>query len=162
MAEALIALGGNVGDVRDTIRNALAMLDEGPQVRMITRSRSYLTPPWGDTNQPPFVNCCAALETTLSPHELLARVQEVERTFGRDRANERRWGPRTLDIDIIAYDDITVNEADLTLPHPGLFERAFVLVPLADIAADREIAGVRVKDALARVDASGIERLPPR
>jgi 2-amino-4-hydroxy-6-hydroxymethyldihydropteridine diphosphokinase len=162
MAEALIALGGNVGDVRDTIRNALAMLDEGPQVRMITRSRSYLTPPWGDTNQPPFVNCCAALETTLSPHELLARVQEVERTFGRDRANERRWGPRTLDIDIIAYDDMTVNEADLTLPHPGLFERAFVLVPLADIAADREIAGVRVKDALARVDASGIERLPPR
>jgi 2-amino-4-hydroxy-6-hydroxymethyldihydropteridine diphosphokinase len=162
MAEALIALGGNVGDVRDTIRNALAMLDEGPQVRMITRSRSYLTPPWGDTNQPPFVNCCAALETTLSPHELLARVHEVERAFGRDRTNERRWGPRTLDIDIIAYDDVTVNEADLTLPHPRLFERAFVLVPLADIAADREIAGVRVKDALARVDATGIERLPPR
>jgi 2-amino-4-hydroxy-6-hydroxymethyldihydropteridine diphosphokinase len=162
MAEALIALGGNVGDVRDTIRNALAMLDEGPQVRLITRSRSYLTPPWGDTNQPPFVNCCAALETTLSPHELLARVQEVERAFGRDRPNERRWGPRTLDIDIIAYDDVTVNDPDLTLPHPGVFERAFVLVPLADIAADREIAGVRVKDALAKVDATGIERLPPR
>jgi 2-amino-4-hydroxy-6-hydroxymethyldihydropteridine diphosphokinase len=162
MAEVLIALGGNVGDVRDTIRNALAVLDEGPQTRMITRSRSYLTPPWGDTNQPPFVHCCAALETTLSPHELLARVQEVERAFGRDRANERRWGPRTLDIDILVYDDVTVNEADLTLPHPGLFERAFVLVPLADIAADREIAGVRVKDALAKVDATGIERLPPR
>ena len=91
-----------------------------------------------------------------------ARVQEVERAFGRDRANERRWGPRTLDIDIIAYDDVAMNDPDLMLPHPRLFERAFVLVPLADIAADRVIAGVRVKDALAKVDASGIERLPPR
>ena len=162
MAEALIALGGNVGDVRDTFRNALAMLCEGGAVSLIARSRSYLTPPWGLKDQPPFVNCCAALSTTLSPHELLARAQAVERAFGRDRAKERRWGPRTLDIDIIAYDDIKLDEPDLTLPHPGLFERAFVLVPLADIAADRMIAGVRVKDALAKVDATGIERLPPR
>ena len=93
---------------------------------------------------------------------MLKRVQEVERAFGRDRANERRWGPRKLDIDIVAYDDLTVNDPDLTLPHPRLFERAFVLVPLADIAADRVIAGVSVKDALAKVDATGIERLPPR
>jgi len=93
---------------------------------------------------------------------LLRRVQEVERAFGRDRANERRWGPRKLDIDIIAYDDVTMNDPDLILPHPRLFERAFVLVPLADIAADRLIAGVRVTDALAQVDATGIERLPPR
>jgi 2-amino-4-hydroxy-6-hydroxymethyldihydropteridine diphosphokinase len=162
MAEALIALGGNVGDVRDTFRNALAMLCDNADVRLIARSRSYLTPPWGVTDQPPFVNCCAALETTLSPHELLTRTQAVERAFGRDRTRERRFGPRTLDIDIIAYDDIAVNEPGLTLPHPGLFERAFVLVPLADIAADRVIAGVRVRDALARVDATGIERLPPR
>ena len=161
MPEALIALGGNVGDVRDTFRNALAMLCTGAEVKLIARSRSYLTPPWGVENQPPFINCCAAIETTLSPHELLRRVQSVERAFGRDRTQERRWGPRPLDIDIIAYDDITVNEPDLILPHPRLFERAFVLVPLADIAADRLIAGVRVKDALARIDATGIERLPP-
>jgi len=131
-------------------------------VCLIARSRSYLTPPWGVKDQPPFINCCAAIATTLSPHDLLRRVQEVERAFGRDRANERRWGPRKLDIDIIAYDDVTMNDPDLTLPHPRLFERAFVLVPLADIAADRLIAGVRVKDALAQIDASGIERLPPR
>ncbi|MPZ39073.1 MAG: 2-amino-4-hydroxy-6-hydroxymethyldihydropteridine diphosphokinase [Rhizobiales bacterium] len=162
MAEALIALGGNIGDVRDTFRNALAMLGDSAEVRLIARSRSYLTPPWRVEDQPPFVNCCAALETTLSPHALLARVQEVERAFGRDRANERRWGPRTLDIDLIAYDDVAMNDPGLTLPHPRLFERAFVLVPLADIAADRMIAGVRVKDALARIDATGIERLPPR
>jgi 2-amino-4-hydroxy-6-hydroxymethyldihydropteridine diphosphokinase len=162
MAEALIALGGNIGDVRDTFRNALAKLCESPEVRLIARSPSYLTPPWGVEDKPPFVNCCAAIETTLSPHELLTRVQAVERAFGRDRAKERRWGPRTLDIDLIAYDDIKLDDPGLTLPHPRLFERAFVLVPLADIAADRVIGGVRVKDALARIDATGIERLPPR
>jgi 2-amino-4-hydroxy-6-hydroxymethyldihydropteridine diphosphokinase len=162
MPEALIALGGNVGDVRDTLREALAMLDRGPDVKVVRRSPSYLTPAWGVKDQPPFINCCAVIDTALSPHDLLKRVQEVERAFGRDRANERRWGPRKLDIDIIAYDDVTMNDADLTLPHPRLFERAFVLVPLADIAADRVIAGVSVKDALAKVDATGIERLPPR
>ena len=162
MPEVLIALGGNVGDVRDTLREALATLGRGPNVKVIRRSPSYLTPAWGVKDQPPFINCCAAIETTLSPHDLLKRVQEVERAFGRDRANERRWGPRKLDIDIVAYDDLTVNEPDLTLPHARLFERAFVLVPLADIAADRVIAGVSVKDALTKVDATGIERLPPR
>lgn len=162
MPEVLIALGGNVGDVRDTLREALAMLGRGPDMKVTRRSPSYLTPAWGVKDQPPFINCCAVIETTLSPHGLLKRVQEVERAFGRDRANERRWGPRKLDIDIIAYDDLTVNDADLTLPHARLFERAFVLVPLADIAADRVIAGVSVRDALAKVDATGIERLPPR
>jgi 2-amino-4-hydroxy-6-hydroxymethyldihydropteridine diphosphokinase len=162
MPEVLIALGGNVGDVRDTLREALAMLGRSPNVKVIRRSPSYLTPAWGVKDQPPFINCCAVIETTLSPHDLLKRVQEVERAFGRDRANERRWGPRKLDIDIVAYDDLTVNDPDLTLPHPRLFERAFVLVPLADIAEDRVIAGVSVKDALAKVDATGIERLPPR
>lgn len=162
MPEALIALGGNVGDVRDTIREALAMLDRGADVKLLKRSPSYLTPAWGVKDQPPFINCCAAIETTLSPPALLKRVQELERAFGRDRTNERRWGPRKLDIDIVAYDDVSMNDPDLVLPHPRLFERAFVLVPLADIAADRLIAGVRVKDALARVDATGIERLPPR
>lgn len=162
MPEALIALGGNVGDVRDRFRNALTMLCTGDEVSLIARSPSYLTPPWGVEDQPPFINCCAAIETRLSPHELLRRVQAVESAFGRDRARERRWGPRPLDIDIIAYDDVTVNDPDLTLPHPRVFERAFVLVPLADIAADRVIAGISVRDALARIDATGIERLPPR
>src|SRR5215472_17061201 len=79
-----------------------------------------------------------------------------------DRANERRWGPRPVDIDLLAYDEVTLAQDDLILPHPRLFERAFVLIPLAEIAADRLIAGTRVRDALARADAAGIERLPPR
>jgi 2-amino-4-hydroxy-6-hydroxymethyldihydropteridine diphosphokinase len=89
-------------------------------------------------------------------------VQMVEQALGRRRAQERRWGPRPIDIDILAYDDVTIVGADLTLPHPRLFERAFVLVPLAEIVPERVIAGRRVRDALAEVDTAGISRLPPR
>jgi 2-amino-4-hydroxy-6-hydroxymethyldihydropteridine diphosphokinase len=162
MAEALIALGGNVGDVRETFDRALAMFCDGSDVRLTARSSDYSTPPWGVEDQPPFVNCCVSVETRLLPKALLARAQATERAFGRDRTQERRWGPRTLDIDLIAYDDVTMDEPDLTLPHPRLFERAFVLIPLIEIVPDRVIAGVRVTDALARIDATGIERLPPR
>lgn len=162
MAEALLALGGNVGDVRDTLRAGLKTLCDGKDIRLIARSPSYITPPWGVQDQPAFVNCCAAIETRLTPQALLERAHSVENAFGRDRSKEQHWGPRTLDIDLLAYDDVMLNEPALTLPHPRLFERAFVLVPLADIAADRVIAGTRVRDALAKVDATGIERLPPR
>jgi 2-amino-4-hydroxy-6-hydroxymethyldihydropteridine diphosphokinase len=162
MAEALIALGGNVGNARDTLGRALATFCDGDAVRLIARSSDYSTPPWGVTDQARFVNLCVAVETRLTPHALLARAQAVERAFGRDRANERRWGPRRLDIDLLAYDDVAIDDAELTLPHPRLFERAFVLVPLAEIAPDRVIAGRRVRDALAKVDTSGIEKLAPR
>ncbi len=162
MAEALLALGGNLGDVRETLARAIALLCEGSDVRLLARSSDYATPPWGVEDQPPFVNLCIAVDTTLTPHALLARAQTVERAFGRDRASERRWGPRTLDIDILAYDDLMLNEPDLMLPHPRLGERAFVLVPLAEIAPERVIAGVRVRDALSRLDPAGIKKLPPR
>jgi len=162
MPEALIAFGGNVGDARATVDKAVAALCDGEAVRLLARSSDYRTPPWGVEDQPPFINLCVAVATSLSPRDLLARALEVERAFGRDRANERRWGPRPVDIDLIAYDDVTLDGPDLTLPHPRLFERAFVLVPLAEIVPDRRIAGVRVADALARLDATGIERLPPR
>jgi len=161
MAEALLALGGNVGDVRDTLERAIASLCDGAEVRLLARSSDYATPPWGVADQPPFVNLCIAVETPLPPHGLLARTQAVERALGRERAQERRWGPRPIDIDLLAYDDVALDDADLTLPHPRLFERAFVLVPLNEIAPDRVIAGRRVRDALAKVDTSGIERLPP-
>ncbi len=161
MAEALIALGGNVGNVRDTLERAIARFCDGTEVRLSARSSDYRTPPWGIADQPSFVNLCIMVETSLSPHALLARAQKVERAFGRDRGKERRFGPRTLDIDILTYGDISLDEADLTLPHPRLFERAFVLVPLAEIAPERVISNTRVRDALARVDATGIEKLPP-
>ena len=160
-AEALIALGGNVGDVRSTFDRAVAMLCDGGEVRFLARSSNYRTPPWGVTDQPPFVNAVIAVATSLSPHDLLARALKVERAFGRDRESERRWGPRTLDLDLLAYDDLVLHSPDLTLPHPRLFERAFVLVPLAEIAPDRVIAGIRVSDALKRIDTGGIEKLPP-
>jgi 2-amino-4-hydroxy-6-hydroxymethyldihydropteridine diphosphokinase len=158
-AEALIALGGNVGDVRASFDRAVAMLCDGSAVRLKARSSDYRTPPWGVTDQPAFVNAVIAVATSLAPRDLFARAVEVERALGRDCSQERRWGPRTIDIDLLAYDDLALSDVDLTLPHPRLFERAFVLVPLAEIAADRVIAGIRVRDALARVDASGIEKL---
>jgi 2-amino-4-hydroxy-6-hydroxymethyldihydropteridine diphosphokinase len=160
MAEVLVAFGGNVGDARQTLARAIAQFCDGKDVRLLARSSDYSTPPWGIEDQPRFVNLCIAVETALAPNVLLARAQAVERAFGRKRASERRWGPRTLDIDLLAYDDVTLDTPDLTLPHPRLFERAFVLVPLAEIAPERIVAGRRIRDALGQVDASGIEKLP--
>lgn len=162
MAEALLALGGNLGEVRATFDRALDMLCADQRVRLTARSSDYATPPWGVEDQPPFVNCCVAVETDLSPQDLLARAQSIEHALGRRRAAEPRWGPRPIDIDILAFDDLAVASADLALPHPRLLERAFVLVPLAEIAGDRMIAGQIVKDALAKLDTAGIARLPPR
>jgi 2-amino-4-hydroxy-6-hydroxymethyldihydropteridine diphosphokinase len=162
MAEALVALGGNVGDVRDTLDRAIAAFCDGEGVCLLARSSDYRTPPWGVTDQPPFVNLCIAVETGLTPHALLARAQAVERALGRERSKERRWGPRPIDIDLLAYDDLALDSPDLTLPHRRLFERAFVLVPLAEIAAERMIGGIKVSDSLAQVDRTAIELLPPR
>jgi 2-amino-4-hydroxy-6-hydroxymethyldihydropteridine diphosphokinase len=138
------------------------MLCDGAEVRLTARSSDYRTPPWGVTDQSPFINAVIAVSTTLAPHALLTRAQECERALGRDRAHERHWGPRSIDLDLLAYEDVVLNDATLTLPHPHLFERAFVLVPLAEIAPDRVIGGIRVRDALARVDATGIAKLPGR
>jgi 2-amino-4-hydroxy-6-hydroxymethyldihydropteridine diphosphokinase len=160
VAEAFIALGGNMGDVRAAFDRALALLFNDGAVRLTARSSDYRTPPWGVTDQPAFLNAVIAVSTSLSPHALLARMQDCERALGRDRTHARHWGPRPIDLDLLAYDDVTLHDPDLTLPHPRLFERAFVLVPLAEIAADRVIAGIRVREALARVDAGGIEKLP--
>jgi len=140
----------------------VAMLCDGITVKLLARSSDYRTPPWGDTDQAPFVNLCIAVETTLAPLALLARAHEVERALGRDRAQERRWGPRTADIDVLAYDDLTLDTPDLTLPHPRLFERAFVLVPLAEIVPDRVIAGRRIGEAVKAIGISDIDRLLPR
>lgn len=158
-ADALVALGGNIGDVRGNFDRAIAMLCDGDAVRLMARSADYRTPPWGVTDQAPFINAVVEVATTLPPHELLARAVKVERALGRDRSQERRWGPRTLDIDILAYGDLVLHDAKLTLPHPRMFERAFVLVPLAEIASERVIAGIRVRDALNRIDTGGIEKL---
>ena len=160
MADVLIALGGNVGDVRATFQKAIANICGMTQAALLARSSDYATPPWGDQQQPRFINACIEIETSLDPHALLFCLQKVETRFGRDRSPERRFGPRTLDLDLIAYDDVRLDKPELTLPHPRLFERAFVLVPLCEIAPDRMIGGRTPAAALAALSTDGIERLP--
>jgi 2-amino-4-hydroxy-6-hydroxymethyldihydropteridine diphosphokinase len=162
MSAAWLALGGNVGDSRALLERGVTLLCDGAIVRLTARSSDYKTPAWGVTEQAPFVNLCIAVETTMSPHDLLSRAHQVERALGRDRAKEQRWGPRTVDIDIIAYENLMLREPNLILPHPRLFERAFVLVPLAEIAPDLQIVGKRIAEAVARIDRTGLVRLPPR
>jgi 2-amino-4-hydroxy-6-hydroxymethyldihydropteridine diphosphokinase len=159
VADVLIALGGNIGDVRATFRDAIPDILGMSLAVLLARSSDYATPPWGNEQQPPFINACIEIETTLDPHALLSALQRIERKFGRDRTREQRWGPRTLDLDLLAYDDVSLQGPELTLPHPHLFERAFVLVPLMEIAPDRLIAGRSIAAALAQLPTGGIERL---
>ena len=159
MADVLIALGGNVGDVRATFKKAIANICGMTQGALLARSSDYATPPWGEAAQDDFINACIEIETSLDPHALLFTLQKIEKKFGRDRANERHWGPRTLDLDMIAYDDIRLDKPELTLPHPHLFERAFVLVPLAEVAPNRRIAGRTAREALTTIVTDGIKKL---
>jgi len=162
MAEALLGLGGNVGDVRMTFARAVGALCEDGAVRLVARSSDYQTPPWGVTDQPAFINACLRVETAMAPHALLARTRALETTFGRDRAHETRWGPRTLDIDILAYGQARLQAPDLQLPHPRMIERAFVMIPLAQIAPDWRIAGQTIAAHAASLDSGGIVRLGDR
>src|SRR3954453_11123740 len=102
MAEALLGLGGNLGQVRETLERAVQLLDEDEDIRLLARSADYRTPPWGVEDQPAFINLCLSIATDLPPHDLLHRMQAIETKLGRDRAQERRWGQRTLDIDLLA------------------------------------------------------------
>src|SRR5260221_1204186 len=160
MASVLIALGGNVGDVRATFEKAISNICGMTQAALLARSSDYSTPPWGNEAQPPFINACIEIETSLDPHALLFTLHKIEKKFGRDRTIETHWGPRTLDLDLIAYDDFKIDNPELTLPHPRLFERAFVLVPLAQILPERIISGRPVGAALAELSTHVIQRLP--
>jgi dihydropteroate synthase len=157
-ARVVLALGGNVGDKVASLRRALRALAAEPGIELSAVSRLYRTPPWGKTDQDWFVNACALGRTSLKPEALLERMKALEVELG--RAPAERWGPRVIDIDLIAYGDIALNTEWLTLPHPELFNRAFVLVPLAEIAPDLVIAGVRVGVAAARLRAEAAEVLP--
>lgn len=158
MTRAALALGGNVGDVAAAFVLALRSLQAHPQVMVLARSSVYRTPPWGVTDQPDFLNMAALVDTQLTPRELLALSLSIEREGGRVR--DLRWGPRRIDIDVIAFGDETIDEPDLTVPHPRAAERAFVLMPLAEIAPDLTLGGTRVDVLLARLDAAGIGRDP--
>lgn len=160
---ACIGLGGNLGDVARTLAGALVALDALPGSRLLRASRVYRTPAWGRRDQPDFLNAAALLDTRLAPRELLLELLAVEQRFGRERdaGAGGRWGPRTLDLDLLLYGEASVEEPGLRIPHPHLHERAFVLVPLAEIAPEASIPGHgRVREALDGLDTAGIEAIP--
>ena len=157
-ARIVLALGGNVGDKAKSLRRSLRAIANEPGIELIGVSRLYRTAPWGKTDQDWFVNACALAQTSLKPEALLERVKRLEVELGREPAE--RWGPRVIDIDLIAYGDVALKTERLTLPHPELFNRAFVLMPLAEIAPDLVIGRVRVGDAAAGLGAEAAEIVP--
>lgn len=157
---AFVGLGGNLGDAVATLRSAVKALAGLPQTRLLQASGLYRTPAWGLQQQPDFINGVAMLETQLDPRALLEALLGVERDFGRDREAGSRWGPRTLDLDLLLYGNAVIGEPGLQVPHPHLHERAFALVPLLEIAPDILIPGQgRARDALSSLDISAIEPL---
>ncbi len=155
---ATLGLGGNLGDVVGAFAYTLARLTAAPGVGKVRGSSVYRTPPWGKVDQPDFLNMAALVETTLPARKLLDLCLEIERGMGRVRIE--RWGPRTLDVDILTYGDETIDEPELKVPHPRMFERAFVLAPLAEIAPALSVGGRTIAQGLEAVDRAGIERDP--
>ena len=161
MASVLIALGGNVGDVRETFRKAIANICGMTQAALIARSSDYVTPPWGEEKQDRFINACIEIDTALDPHALLFTLHKIEKKFGRDRDRETRWGPRTLDLDLLLYGAAIVDQPGLRVPHPHLHERAFALLPLLETWPDAFIPGIGAARACpAAMATDGIEALP--
>ena len=159
MTLAYIALGSNLGDPRQHVLDAMDALADLPDTRLLQRSPLYRTPPWGVLEQPPFVNAVVQMDTALSPHALLDGLLAIERNAGRVRAE--RNGPRTLDLDLLHVDGVQLHDARLTLPHPRMAERAFVLLPLNDLAPALQLPGQgTVAELLTRLDLAGCERLP--
>ncbi len=158
---AFVGLGGNLGDAAATLRGALQALQRLPQTRLLQGSRLYRTPAWGHRAQPDFINAVAMLQTTLPARGLLDALLGIEREFGRERTPGERWGPRTLDLDLLLYGEAVLDEPGLHVPHPHLHERAFALLPLLELAPEIVIPGVgRAADAAAAMAGDGIEALP--
>lgn len=157
--QANLGLGGNLGDPVDSMARALAILAARDDCRVLQVSRLFRTPPWGKTDQDWFFNACALIETRLEPRPLLDLCFEIEKTMNRVRIE--RWGPRTLDIDILTYEGVESDDAELLLPHPRIAERAFVLLPLCDYAPDALIGGMTARKHLQELDAGGIEPVSP-
>ena len=152
---AALGLGGNIGDPVYSMAGALQALDGREDCRVSAVSRLYRTPPWGKTDQDWFFNACALVETTLSPEALLDTCLGIERDMKRER--KERWGPRTIDIDVLTYEGVAQAGGRLELPHPRMTGRGFVLMPLADVAPVMEVEGRTVADWLAEADVTGIE-----
>jgi 2-amino-4-hydroxy-6-hydroxymethyldihydropteridine diphosphokinase len=155
VVSATLGLGGNIADPVKAMARALQALDARADCRVTDVSRLYRTPPWGKTDQAFFFNACARVDTSLPPEALLRVCLEIEREMKRERIE--RWGPRTIDIDILTYGAVLSDGPNLQIPHPRMTERGFVLMPLADIAADLVVNNRRVADWLANADVRGID-----
>jgi 2-amino-4-hydroxy-6-hydroxymethyldihydropteridine diphosphokinase len=155
-----VGLGGNVGDVEATLHEAIWALDGLPQTSLRMQSKFYRSPPWGRTDQADFLNAVVELRTQLAPRILLDYLLAIEERFGRVRGDGEKWGPRTLDLDLLVYGEETIDEPGMHLPHPYLHERAFVLVPMAEIAGKLHVPGRGlVKDLLTVVATDAIEAI---
>jgi 2-amino-4-hydroxy-6-hydroxymethyldihydropteridine diphosphokinase len=157
---ALVGLGGNLGDAVATLRHALKDLDALPDTRLRRASRLYRSRAWGRTDQADFINAVAMVETALGARELLDAMLGIEHAAGRERHADERWGPRTLDLDLLLYGDAVIDEPGLRVPHPHLHERSFALVPLVEIAPDAMIPGIgSARAALAQLEPDDIEAI---
>ncbi len=155
---AFVALGSNLQDPASQVKKAFAALEQLPQTRLIRCSSLYRTPPVGYDNQPDFINAAAQLETALAPEDLLQALLTIESGFGRERPFPN--APRVLDLDLLLYDALYLQTPTLTLPHPRMHERGFVLFPLAEIAPEEHIPGKgRVIDLLEKLPPQGVEKL---
>ena len=155
MVKAFLSLGSNMGDRLEYLSKAIDKIAEIQGCNILNKSRVYETEPWGYENQEAFLNLCISIETSLSPYELLESLQAIELEL--DRVRKIHWGPRTIDIDILLFDDIICEDDKLTIPHPRMSERAFVLIPLYDIEKNLIIDGIKLEDLINKIDTRGIK-----
>lgn len=156
-SRVFLSLGGNLGDPGASMGEALRLLDRDPHSEVKAVSSLYRTPPWGKLDQPDFLNAAAEIGTTRTPRDFLDLCLAVERSLKRERGE--RWGPRLIDLDLLLFGDLKVDDPGLEIPHPRMADRAFVLVPLEEIAPDVVIESAPISDHLAKLDRSGIVRV---
>lgn len=156
MKKAYIGIGTNIGDRLNNLTNAVKSLELLPETLVTKVSSVYETEPWGYTDQDDFLNACVEVQTNLSPKTLLGACLGIEAAFGRERPFKN--APRTLDMDLLLYEDVVMNEKELTLPHPRIGERAFVLVPLKDIIETLQLNEVNLKESYENCDKNGVKK----
>ncbi len=157
MSKAYLGIGGNIGDRKANIQKALELLKQHDKINILKVSSIYETEPVGYAEQDWFYNIAAEIDTTLDPYELLEHCNKVEKELKRERLI--RWGPRTIDIDILLYEDVKLDESKLTIPHPRMAERAFVMIPLSEIAPDIKIESRSISDIINNLKGEKIRRV---